>query len=51
MIAESGRGGDLNRAAGGDFYGRIDDVLFPIALQSDTSPGSVEPGGEETAML
>src|SRR5260370_21697265 len=30
MIAESGRGGDLNRAAGRDFDGRVDDVLFPI---------------------
>src|SRR5713226_5572410 len=32
MIAESRRGGDSNRAAGGDFDGRIDDVLFPIAF-------------------
>src|SRR6266849_1987304 len=32
MIAESRRGGDSNRAAGGDFDGRVDDVLFPIAF-------------------
>src|ERR1700730_2871522 len=32
MIAESGRGGDRNRAAGGDFYRRINDVFLPIAL-------------------
>src|SRR2546422_10897473 len=39
MIAESGRGGDLNRAAGGDFDGRIDDVLFPIAFVSGNIAG------------
>src|ERR1700674_5108651 len=31
IIAESGCSGDLNRAGGGDFYGRIDDVFFPVA--------------------
>ena len=32
MIAESGRRRDLNRAAGGDFDRRIDDVFFPITF-------------------
>src|SRR5437588_6174661 len=30
MISESRRGGDLNRAAGRDFDGWVDDILFPI---------------------
>src|SRR6267378_1687049 len=32
MVTESWRGGDLNRAARRDLDGRIDNVLFPIAL-------------------
>src|SRR5216684_509694 len=32
MIAESGSSGDLNCSARGNFDGRVNDVLFPIAL-------------------
>src|SRR6266436_674798 len=39
MIAESGRGGDLNRAARRDFDRRVDDVLFPIAFAGGNIAG------------
>src|SRR5882762_8766907 len=39
MIAESGRGGDLNCAAGRDFDGWVDDVLFPIAFAGGNIAG------------
>src|SRR5438876_8915989 len=39
MIAESRRGGDLNRATGRDFDRRVDDVLFPIAFASGNIAG------------
>src|SRR5258708_35961445 len=39
MIAESGRGGDLNRAARRDFDRRVDNVLFPIAFAGGNIAG------------
>jgi len=39
MIAESRRGGDLNRATGRYFDRRVDDVLFPIAVASGNIAG------------